>query len=122
KPKGLAGAAGRLLLGKGNIPIVLDCDDWEGWGGWNDVSHYSWIVKEWIDWQERSFIRRAPAITVASGVLADRAYSFGKSYEQVFHVPNCASRELLTLGEELNHKDRKCWKSELGLPVEPAIL
>ena len=36
KPKGFAGAAGTYLLLKNKYPIALDCDDWEGWGGWNE--------------------------------------------------------------------------------------
>ncbi|HEY1579827.1 MAG TPA: glycosyltransferase, partial [Terracidiphilus sp.] len=46
KPKGFAGAAGSYLLLKAKR-VVLDCDDWEGWGGWNDVKAYPWIVKEY---------------------------------------------------------------------------
>ena len=32
KPKGFAGAAGAYLWIKGFRNVVLDCDDWEGWG------------------------------------------------------------------------------------------
>src|SRR5437870_3246235 len=51
KPKGYAGAACTWLLMSGFHSVVLDCDDWEGWGGWNDVKNYPWIVKEYIDRQ-----------------------------------------------------------------------
>jgi len=122
KPKGFAGAACELLLRKESVRVVLDCDDWEGWGGWNEVSHHSWIVKQWVDWQERTLVSRVPVLTVASHVLADRAHSLGKNHEQVFHVPNCASRELLDVGQELRRKDPNSWKRELGLPSQPAIL
>lgn len=48
KPKGFAGMAATLLrLGRGR-PWLLDCDDWEGWGGWNEVKDYPWLVKEFI--------------------------------------------------------------------------
>src|SRR5262249_27868523 len=35
KPKGFAGAAGSYFMLRGHS-VVLDCDDWEGWGGWNE--------------------------------------------------------------------------------------
>src|ERR1700674_1088041 len=49
KPKGVAGLAAMALLRRGFRTLVLDCDDWEGWGGWNEVKSYSWILKEFID-------------------------------------------------------------------------
>ena len=53
KPKGFAGAAGSFLRLKGFPGVVLDCDDWEGWGGFNDIKSYPWVLKEYIDRQER---------------------------------------------------------------------
>src|ERR1700747_1309485 len=49
KPKGFAGATGTYMLLRGKYPVVVDCDDWEGWGGWNEGKSYPWIVKEYID-------------------------------------------------------------------------
>ena len=49
KPKGYAGAACTWLLMRGFRRVALDCDDWEGWGGWNDVKDYPWVVKEYIE-------------------------------------------------------------------------
>jgi hypothetical protein len=43
KPKGYAGAICTWLLMGGFHSLVLDCDDWEGWGGWNDVK----IIPGW---------------------------------------------------------------------------
>jgi len=89
KPKGFAGAAGSYLLLKGFRSVVLDCDDWEGWGGWNDIKTYPWIVKKYIDLQEKSLIRRVPVITVASRALGLRAVELRKSPDGVFYIPNC---------------------------------
>jgi glycosyltransferase involved in cell wall biosynthesis len=89
KPKGFAGAACSYLLLKGVRSIVLDCDDWEGWGGWNDIKTYPWIVKKYIDMQEKSLIRRVPVITVASRALESHAVELRESADNVFYIPNC---------------------------------
>src|SRR5262249_44192567 len=90
KPKGFAGAAGTYFMLRGHR-VVLDCDDWEGWGGWNEEKSYPWIVKEYIDRQERWMIHRAPALTVASRTLADRARMLRKPANDIFYVPNCGA-------------------------------
>ena len=87
KPKGYAGAAALWFLTTSR-PLALDCDDWEGWGGWNDVSPYPWVVKEFIDILERLLIRMCPVVTVASMVLMHRAQSLGKRKAELFYVPN----------------------------------
>lgn len=88
KPKGFAGAAGTYFLWR-KIPLVLDCDDWEGWGGWNDTKPYPWIVKEYIHRQERWLIRRARAITVASYALENRAKELRGRDAGIYYLPNC---------------------------------
>jgi glycosyltransferase involved in cell wall biosynthesis len=93
KPKGLAGMAAMALLDRGYRALVLDCDDWEGWGGWNEVKNYPWILKEFIDLEERWLVHHAPVVTAASRVLADRALDLGKRPERVFYVPNGISTE-----------------------------
>lgn len=91
KPKGFAGAAGSYLLLKGTRSIALDCDDWEGWGGWNDVKPYPWILKEYIDRQERWMMRSAPVVTVASHTLQDRATKIRGTRDGIYYVPNCGA-------------------------------
>jgi glycosyltransferase involved in cell wall biosynthesis len=122
KPKGYAGAACTWLLMKGFRSIVLDCDDWEGWGGWNDVKNYPWLVKEYISRQEKWLIRRVPVVTTASLELQRRAADIRKSPKNVFYIPNCvgspetemAQRHALSLsGEEA--------KRSFGLPPAPVI-
>jgi len=96
---------------------VLDCDDWEGWGGWNDVKPYPWIVKEYIHRQERWMIQRAYAVTVASRALEERATSLRKENSGVYYLPNCgtsvANREALTAIRALSPTETR---RELGLP------
>ena len=93
KPKGYAGAACSWLLMKGFRALALDCDDWEGWGGWNDVKPYPWILKAYIDRQEKWLVRRAPVVTAASRVLERRAVALRESPSGVFYIPNCTARQ-----------------------------
>jgi glycosyltransferase involved in cell wall biosynthesis len=89
KPKGFAGAAGSFLRLKGFPGVVLDCDDWEGWGGFNDIKSYPWVLKEYIDRQERWMMRSVPAVTVASRTLLDRVLEVRGNSCSVYYVPNC---------------------------------
>lgn len=120
KPKGLAGAAAMFLRYRPGT-IILDCDDWEGWGGWNEVQNYSWIVKEYIDLQEKWLIRRAPAITVASRELMDRVRKLRRSDSEVFYVPNCLSRERAERDAMIAKVPAAEEKRALGLPATPLI-
>lgn len=88
KPKGFSGAVGGYYLVKGKQAVVVDCDDWEGWGGWNDVKPYPWLVKEFIDRHERWMMRKAPALTVASRSLKRRVLEARGSENGVYYVPN----------------------------------
>lgn len=100
KPKGYAGAACAWLLARGNRSVALDCDDWEGWGGWNDVKSYPWIVKEYIDRQEKWLMCHAPVLTVASRILERRAIDLRGSSKSVFYIPNCGVSPQNVLAQE----------------------
>jgi glycosyltransferase involved in cell wall biosynthesis len=66
----------------------MDTDDWEGFGGWNDLEPYSWAQKRFFAWQERWGLRHNDALTVASQTLQSIVWSFGVPPEQVWYVPN----------------------------------
>jgi len=66
----------------------VDTDDWEGWGGWNDLLPYPLPAKMLFAWQERDLPRRAAAVTVASRTLQAQVWGFGVPRERVFYVPN----------------------------------
>jgi glycosyltransferase involved in cell wall biosynthesis len=121
KPKGFAGLAATWLLLR-NRPFVLDSDDWEGWGGWNETDNHSWPVKQFIDLQEKQLIRRSPAITVASRLLADRALSLQKSARQIFYVPNGPTSEQIADSSKLLEEDCNFYKTKFGLRGAPVIL
>jgi glycosyltransferase involved in cell wall biosynthesis len=123
KPKGFSGTYGLLRLyfdGGDGQPMVLDCDDWEGWGGWNDVLDHHWIVKEFIDLEEKVLLRKMPVMTVASRALLNRAESVGRAGSQVFYVPNCISAERASRDDAvaLQGADRKL---RLGVPDVPLV-
>lgn len=75
KPKGFGGFAALLdtVLRHHSRPLVVDCDDWEGDGGWNQSGGYSYAQQLIFDWQERTLIARADAVTAASTLLYKRA-------------------------------------------------
>ncbi len=88
KPKGFGGLA---VLARGQIPLVVDCDDWEGPGGWNELLPYPAPAKALFAWQERDLPRRARAVTVVSHTLETLVWAMGVPPQRVFYLPNGAS-------------------------------
>jgi len=89
KPKGFGGlAALAALAARPRLPLVLDTDDWEGPGGWNDLLPYPAPAKALFAWQERDLPRRAAAVTVASRTLESLAWAMGVPPGRVFFLPN----------------------------------
>ncbi len=122
KPKGFAGAAGTYFHLKGMRRVVLDCDDWEGWGGFNDIKAYPWILKEYIDRQERWMMRTTPAITVASRTLERRVCDARKTSSGVFYLPNCGtSPGNLAVHARARAMSQTEARAEFGLPAGPSI-
>ena len=109
KPKGPSGLAGMLFwvtrgragagAGKrgdagaqrGVCPrVIMDSDDWEGPGGWNDDPRtgYTAAQRRFFAWQERYGLTHADGWTVTSRCLRDRAVSFGADPERVYVLHN----------------------------------
>jgi glycosyltransferase involved in cell wall biosynthesis len=107
KPKGPGGLAALWLLGVGDgmggetpplrvgggmggetsplqVAVVVDADDYEA--GWNDVLGYPALWARFFAWQERTLLRRADAVTVASGWLDGFAAALGQPRR--FYLPN----------------------------------
>ncbi len=116
KPKGPSGLAGMLLWATrrdgdaaarargaaathreaiGRPRIIMDSDDWEGDGGWNDDprSGYSRLQRRFFAWQERYGLSHADAWTVTSECLCQRAIAFGAAPERVFVLHNGITAE-----------------------------
>ncbi|HWQ15246.1 MAG TPA: glycosyltransferase, partial [Roseiflexaceae bacterium] len=89
KPKGYGGLAALLArVLRPGLPLVVDTDDWEGRGGWNDLLPYPYPARLLFSWQERDLPRRAAAVTVASRTLETQVWGFGVPRERVFYLPN----------------------------------
>ncbi len=95
KPKAHSGLALLWLWACGSrIPRVLDSDDWEGRGGWNEVNPYPPWQKAFFQWQENFLPRRcAHAVTVASRTLQTQMWGLGIPPGRVVYLPNGAARE-----------------------------
>ncbi len=110
KPKGYAGLAAlvfwllqRLRLTRARL--VVDSDDWEGKGGWNEVENYTWLQRRFFAWQERWGLTHCDAVTVASRALETIVWSLGVAPGRVFYVPNgLVNREI---NESVNSEPRK---------------
>jgi glycosyltransferase involved in cell wall biosynthesis len=79
--------AQRSRRGSGPV-LVLDTDDWEGHGGWNEYEAYPWWQKELCDWQERWGLTHADAVTAASRTLEAQAWSHRVGPKRVIYLPN----------------------------------
>ncbi len=93
KPKGPSGLAATLFWTRrlgGRPRLIVDSDDWEGPGGWNDhpAAGYSEGQKRFFEWQEKYGLSHADAWTVTSACLRDRAVGLGARPEDVYVLHN----------------------------------
>jgi glycosyltransferase involved in cell wall biosynthesis len=89
KPVGYGALAGIYLrIAQPGLPLILDCDDWEGRGGWADVNPYPRLWRWFFACQEAWLVRRADAVTVASRALQTHIWGLGVRQERVFYFPN----------------------------------
>lgn len=89
KPKGAGGLTARALMSvRRTLPVVVDYDDWEGDGGWNDVAGYSLAQRTLFNWQERDLIVKADHIVAANTLLAVRARHIRGERGRVSYIPN----------------------------------
>ena len=72
------------------LRLFVDSDDWEGWGGWNDLAPYSPLQKQFFAWQEQWGMRHCHGLTVASRTLQSLAWGAGVPPERVVYLPNGA--------------------------------
>ncbi len=92
KPKGYGGIVAALLRRlHPALPVLLDTDDWEGRGGWNDRLDYPRHIKALINWLEQNLPRQVAAVSVASRTLFEQVVSYGTDPAQVVYIPNGVS-------------------------------
>jgi glycosyltransferase involved in cell wall biosynthesis len=93
KPKAYSGMAHWLLARLPRRPrLVVDADDWEGPGGWNEIGGYTPAQRRFFAWQERWGLTHADAVTVASRTLQSLVWAMRGERERVFYVPNGIER------------------------------
>jgi len=91
KPKAYSGLAHWLLVHRSQRTdprLVVDTDDWEGPGGWNDLAPYTSVQRLFFARQERWGLTHADSVTVASRTLESLVWAMGVPPEHVFYVPN----------------------------------
>lgn len=93
KPKAYSGLIAALWwnarhLWPGDLRLVMDTDDWEGPGGWNELEPYPRLLQRVFTRQERYGLTHAHAVTVASRTLESIVWSHGVSPACTRYVPN----------------------------------
>ena len=94
KPKAYSGLSAWALwqlkrLGQVSAQLIIDTDDWEGAGGWNDFrGQYSWAQQKLFAWQEQWGLTHNDGVTVASRALESIVWSLGVKPEKTVYVPN----------------------------------
>jgi glycosyltransferase involved in cell wall biosynthesis len=132
KPKAVSGLAQMLLWyarraapfvpGLRPAPaVVLDTDDWEGFGGWNEYETYPWWQKLACDWQERWGLTHAGAVTAASRTLEAQAWSRRVPPERVFYLPNGLAPEDFPGWREAGQGAARV-RERFGLGTAPVLL
>ena len=144
KPKAYAGLCAWLLwqgkrLGQVGARLVVDSDDWEGAGGWNDLERYSPLQKRFFAWQEDWGLTHHDALTVASRALETIAWSLGLPPARVHYLPNgwwpeetkASAEEVARLRQQYGLADRPVallytrffeYKLERALAIMQAVL
>ncbi len=122
KPKAYSGLVAWWLWQRhrDHLRLVVDSDDWEGAGGWNDRAPYAWWQKTLFARQERWGLRHGHALTVASRALQGLAWAQGGSPERVIYLPNGPGIAVPPQAELHEAAARR--RAELGLAARPVLL
>lgn len=117
KPKAYSGLVAWWLwqTKQNDLRIIMDTDDWEGKGGWNDRASYSPIQKRFFHWQEQWGMNHCHGLTVASKTLQNLAVGSGVSPSNIVYVPNGTG-----IGKPSDHVAKR--RAELGLTDRPALM
>jgi glycosyltransferase involved in cell wall biosynthesis len=121
KPIGYSGLAGIYLRCFSHRPLVLDTDDWEGTGGWNDINPHPILWKRLFDWQERWLPRHVSAVTVASRTLQTQVWGVGVDPARVIYLPNGPDAHLHGLAA-ISEEDKASVRAHLGVGQAPLAL
>lgn len=121
KPKAYSGLVAWWLwqFQRKQLRLVVDSDDWEGWGGWNNRAAYTLSQKRFFSWQERWGMSHCHCLTVASKTLQSIAWSHGIKEETVVYLPNGTglSANIKPTGDDITAQRRS-----LGIEDRPVLL
>jgi glycosyltransferase involved in cell wall biosynthesis len=117
KPKAYSGLVAWWLwyFQRHKLRLVTDSDDWEGWGGWNELAPYTLLQKHLFARQEKWGLRHCHTLTVASRSLQSLAWANGARPQQVVYLPNGPG----IAPESGGAAEKRC---ELGLAERPVLL
>lgn len=120
KPKAYSGLAAEWLwrFHRGRVRLVMDTDDWEGAGGWNDIAPYSPLQKRFFARQEHWGLTHAHAVTVASRTLESLVWSLGMPRGRVQYIPNGPGIPPV----EVTAEERDAARARLALGERPTVL
>jgi glycosyltransferase involved in cell wall biosynthesis len=134
KPKAVSGLAHaiiaglRHLRGSASPAVVVDTDDWEGDGGWNEYETYPWWQRAVVNAQEWWGIGAADAVTTASRTLEAQAWSRGQPGSRTWYLPNGLDDADYPgwwtpgVADVPSAGDRTAARSRLGLADVPLVL
>ncbi len=122
KPKAYSGLAAWLFWYMRGVRLVrarlvVDEDDWEGAGGWNELENYTRLYKWFFAWQEQWGLRHCDAVTVASRALETIVWSLGVPPGQVHYLPYG-----LTPFAAREPEARTAVRDELEVGSDPVVL
>ena len=122
KPKAYSGMAMWWFwqLQRQSLHLVADMDDWEGYGGWNDLAPYTVAQKRFFAWQEQWGMDHAHVLTVASRALQSIVWSNGVPAENVSYLPNGSGLSLA--GETVPQVEVSARRKQLGVAARPTLL
>ena len=125
KPKAYSGLVHWVLARlphKRRPRLVVDADDWEGPGGWNEIGGYTPIQRRLFAWQERWGLTHADAVTAASRTLESLVWAMGVTPRRVFYVPNGVEpRQLGERAPSTQHSTILLYTRFFEFPVSRAI-
>ncbi|MCA9949854.1 MAG: glycosyltransferase family 4 protein [Anaerolineales bacterium] len=121
KPKAYSGMVGWWLwqFQRHKLPLVMDTDDWEGWGGWNELAPYSTVQKHFFAWQEQWGMGHCHLLTTASRELQAIALHQGIPDAQIAYIPNGPG---IAHDQPPSEADILAKRVELGLEQRPTLL
>ncbi len=121
KPKAYSGMVAWWLwqFHRHKLPLVVDTDDWEGWGGWNDLAPYSKVQKHFFAWQEKWGMTHCHLLTTASRELQAIALRQGIPDAQIAYIPN---GPVIASDQPPSAADILAKRVELGLGQRPSLL